>query len=1413
MSGFSRLIGCFSRPSLVARTSNRSHRADPGWQLDALEPRRLLASLWISDAVVTEGNSGTTNAVFTVTLFQPGDQQVTVNYATQNNNATTPDDYATRSGTLVFEPGGPTTQTIAVPVAGDTNDEGNEQFFINLSNPVNAGIVGAEGRGYIADDDQSYLTIQNNLNVAEGTSGTSTATLTVVRSGSTAGTSTVNYATSPSTATSPADFGTSSNTLVFGPGVASQTISVPVVTDNLDEGNEQFFVSLSGVVNSTVTNGSATVLIVDDDASYFTIDGIAAREGTGTTTSDAVVTVRRHGSLAGAGSVSFATQNSTAVAGTDFTQTNGTLNFAAGEATKTLTVPITPDALQEGDERFFVNLSAPQNGTVAETSAEVYIVDDDTSSFVIEGTGVMEGDSGTTPLVFTVRRYGSLAGSATLNYATSNSNATAPADYAQANGTITFDPGDAFKTITVQVVADNAEEPAEQFFMGISNSTNGTIVETNAAGLIFDDDESFFTIANVTNAAPEGNAAETNVRSFVVTRHGSLDGAASVNFGTINGSAITPSDYAILNGTLQFAVGETSKTVDVTVSGDATDEGNEYFGVSLASAQNATIAEGTAFAWIVNDDGPVTTSYFFPRDAIVTETDSGNVTMTFLVKRFGSLAGTSSVNYAVNNGTAVQNQDFLASANTLTYGPNETEKSFTVTVLPDGLDEANETFSVAFSGAVNGQVADGSVQGTIIDDDDISLYVNDASTIEGDAPDREVHFTVTRFGESSGATTVNWNAAASTATTPSDFQTASGTLAFGAGETTKDVVVHVVGDAVQETAEQYSVNLSGAVNGAIVGGNGQGWIVDDDEALVYANDVSVTEGTGAAPAQATFTVTRYGSTDGTTTVQFNVVNSSTDASDYTPTSGTVIFAPGEVTKQVTVPVTADALQEASETFFLDLTTPQNGTVLGGRGQGRIVDDDQSYVGVTGVTVTEGNTPGTTNAVLTVTRFGATAGTSTVQLRTAAAPGDITQTTTVVTFGSGETAKTVAVPVTSDTVQELNESFSTVLEQPSNTTVVGQAAQAYIMDDDESLLYVLSQAAVEGNVDAPMTFTVHRLGSLAGTTQVNYNAAPSGATTPADFLASSGTLTFAPGVSTQTLNVTIVGDLTRETLEEQFNLNLSTPQNGTLVVSSAGGTILDDDPAPAVARVFFGSSNWAGNDNNAATTTFREYLQANNLGSLDYGYGIPAGGAQTLALPWSNMNQLSIQFTQDVQVDKEDLSVRGTLGGNYAFANGAPGFNYNATTRTATWIFAAPLTRDRLLLDLDAAAPNGVKNVGNEFLDGEWTNGGDSYPSGNGVGGGDFLFRVNVLPGDVNGSGTVLADDFSAVKQKFFRSSTNPGPSGAGQYSVFADIDGNGSILATDFSAVKALFFTSLPNPQPNVLAPFGQQRITDDVLS
>jgi uncharacterized repeat protein (TIGR01451 family) len=227
------------------------------------------AKLTIDDVSVLEGNSGTTPAVFNVHL-QPANATVTatVDYVASGNSATAGSDFVATSGTLTFH-AGETLKTITVQVLGDTINEGNELFVVQLSNPVNASIDRDLAFGTIIDDDQGgppvpVVTIPS-ISVTEGDSGTKNATFTAQLSFASVAVSRMRWQTQDGTATAGSDYTASSGEVVFQPGETSKSFTVPIIGDTLFEPDETFTIIITGTDNATAGQ-SATCRIVNDDA-------------------------------------------------------------------------------------------------------------------------------------------------------------------------------------------------------------------------------------------------------------------------------------------------------------------------------------------------------------------------------------------------------------------------------------------------------------------------------------------------------------------------------------------------------------------------------------------------------------------------------------------------------------------------------------------------------------------------------------------------------------------------------------------------------------------------------------------------------------------------------------------------------------------------------------------------------------------------------------------------------------------------------------------------------------------------------------------------------------------------------------------------------------------------------------------
>jgi hypothetical protein len=217
----------------------------------------------INDVTVDE-SAGT--ATFTVKLSHavngPCPDPVSLKFATANGSATTPADYGSTSGTLTFGPG-EDTKTITVPIVDDSIAEDDENFFVNLSDPLGATIADDRGVGTIVDND-ARISI-NDVTVTEGNSGTTPATFAVTLSHRSSKTITVHYATADGTATAPADYGSTSGTVTFAPGETSKDVVVQVRGDTIDEPNETFTVKLSQPTNAGFADDTGVGTIIDDD--------------------------------------------------------------------------------------------------------------------------------------------------------------------------------------------------------------------------------------------------------------------------------------------------------------------------------------------------------------------------------------------------------------------------------------------------------------------------------------------------------------------------------------------------------------------------------------------------------------------------------------------------------------------------------------------------------------------------------------------------------------------------------------------------------------------------------------------------------------------------------------------------------------------------------------------------------------------------------------------------------------------------------------------------------------------------------------------------------------------------------------------------------------------------------------------
>ncbi|MES2568525.1 MAG: Calx-beta domain-containing protein, partial [Verrucomicrobiota bacterium] len=567
-------------------------------------------------------------------------------------------------------------------------------------------------------------------------------------------------------------------------------------------------------------------------------------------------------------SVHYSTQSGTAGAGSDFTGIPDTLlTFAPGEISKTILIDVKGDSTHELNETFNVILSDPINLIFEKNAAVGAILDNDAPPLLsIDNASRFEGDTDASNLMFTVTLTGATEVPVYVSYKVANGTANAGTDYnAVEPGLLTFAPGETAKTITVTLLGDYQIEAHETFSVLLFDASHALLPVAAGIGTILNDDTAVHIESAIAHL--EGNTGMGEM-SFNVTLEKASALPVTVAYASADGTAHAGGDYMAVAGQIIFAPGETHKSIKVVVPGDFNVEEHETFSLLLSGATNATIGSSTRIGTILNDD----TVLHIDNAVSRIEGDEGTGEMSFNVTLEKASALPVTVTCASVDGTAHAGEDYRAVAGQIIFAPGQTTQTIQVAVFGDFKVENHERFTVILSGAVNagiatnpgigipdedrfihvpGQVAaivhlidplpPGAATATILNDDTL-LQVSDAAQLEGHEAFHDLVFTVSLTAPSALPVSVTYNTADSSATGDVDYVAAGPqTLTFAPGETSKTVIVKVVGDTTVESIETLSLLLSGAVNASIHDGTGLGVILDDDVTLINKHKIAFTD--------------------------------------------------------------------------------------------------------------------------------------------------------------------------------------------------------------------------------------------------------------------------------------------------------------------------------------------------------------------------------------------------------------------------------------------------------------------------------------------------------------------------------------------------------------------------------------------
>lgn len=679
---------------------------------------------------------------------------------------------------------------------------------------------------------------------------------------------------------------------------------------------------------------------------------------------------------------------------------------------------------------------------------------------------------------------------------------------------------------------------------------------------------------------------DAGVASLTVTRTSGSVGAVTVNYSAVSGTASGGSDFAVSAGFLEFADGETTQTLNISILNDTIIEGNEQFTVVLSDATGgASVDTGTATATvtIVDDEVAVPGEFNLNVASISIDENAGNLTLT--VNRSEGSDGIVSVDFNVAGTTASPGSDYTEpSETTLEFQDGETAQNIVVPIVDDSIFEGDETFTVTLGNPTGGATVGDTNQTvvTIVDNEVFSpgVFSLASATVSFNENAGTLALTVNREGGTDGQVTVDFATSASgDATEGSDFTPISGTLTFEEGQNTKTIEVDILDDSLIDPDETFSVVISNPGGDAILSTikptTTVVTIVDDENPGTLAFTSSTAEVNEDA-GTVTLTVFRDGGTDGTVTVAYATSDGTASNQDYTPQTGTLTFADGVDSQQITVDITDDILIENNETFIvtLDPSTTTGGVQLGSPASVTVTiveDDVPGELAFSTDTATVSEDGG--SITLTVTRTNGNDGVVTVNYQTvdgtgangAVAGTDYESTSGTLTFGNGDESETITVPITNNTTINPDKVFSVELSGVGGGASIGtpDTVNVSILEDDIELLFDPSEYDVSETVGTA-SLTVTRIGDTDQEVSVAYETTGITAVPTEDFDQTTGTVTFAVGETSKTIDIPIVDDNQQEE-DETFNVTLDSN-------STTGGATLGATP---VATVTIDSEDVAG----------------------------------------------------------------------------------------------------------------------------------------------------------------------------------------------------------------------------------------------
>lgn len=967
-----------------------------------------------------------------------------------------------------------------------------------------------------------------------------------------------------------------------------------LTADNSIEGDETVRVLLSGQTTgadlgrySGVNPDFVTVTIDDYEPGVlkFAAATFSVAESAGTT--PVVVVQREPGTGSGDGTVTvdYTVTGGSATSGSDYEPiANGTLTFAPGETSKSITVVVKEDtefedanpsdntAPEPDPETITFSISNPTGGARLDTTsmdqrrtATLNITDNDAAVPGVIGFDAASYSASETAgqAVITLKRTGGNDSIVCVGYATADGTASSllNSDYTASSGTVTWNDNDAAdKTFTVPITNDTSREADETVTVTLSKpATCGSPAQTNSAAFaspnpatistvlsILSDEKPRFRFTGSAFTASEGGNATVVVEAVDAVSGGPVSielpvtpgTASTADYGTPSATGVTFTNGAAANST---------QSITIPITGSDGTEPEERFNVALANATGGGELASPATAEVVITGAPQVQF----RSATFASTDeAAGGLITLQVQRVNSNSGAVTVQYEIgpavtsgSPGTATFGTDYdtvptNTTTGTLTWASGDgADKFIQISVKADRIvEQPDETVTVRLKNpSANAIIGAQAAASAVITDDDIDLVFETTTPSQNESGNMTV--VVRRVGITAGAVSVNYASSDNgSAAAGTDYTAASGTLNWANGDgANKSFNVPITTDTTVESDETFTLTLSGASAAADAGPPATATILDDDGTVSFAAAAqTVGEGPNSTPPAillVTVTVNRTGATGYAVSVPFTV-SGTASASDYMLDTSPIAIASGAASGSRTFQVLDDSLDEADETIVLTMGTPDAGTrtVTAAAPTVHTVtvsDDDTAGVTVTqsggSTAVTEGGATDTYTIVLNSQPTADVTIAVTGDADVGGGPTPLTFTT-----ANWNVAQTVTVTAVNDAQAEGTHSGTLAHAATSADTgydgIAVAPVVASVTDNDVAGITVTQSGGATAVAEGGATDTLTVALASQPTADVTITAAPG-----SQLAVSPATLTFTPANYSvpQTVTVSAVDDATIE----------------------------------------------------------------------------------------------------------------------------------------------------------------------------------------------------------------------------------------------------------------------------------------------